>query len=356
MLLDIFHIYNRFEIVGLPYISEPAKMQSLSPVEEVKRGNMAEISIVIPTENSVNNLDALLLSVFVQSLQDTEIIIVDNASTDKTVDLIDRYTKFDKRVKSIKSDKKLNIIDCCRIGVENATSPYVYFINGTTYAYIGQGCLRRLYDNIRKYDTDLVYSPCAIVNALTFDVLPTYQIQPQKFIQKEVFDINDMPAGLLFRLYLAPWAKLYKREFLKKVDFLPFNETFFLECLFKAKKISYDLNNLYGCHMMPQDIKITDALAEEQANLELLRKYNAYDKYKTAYIYHKMRGMWLEIMKAPNEQKEALFEQMKKEFINEDFSQYDFNVLRKEDLYWFMRDIKNVNYDSFKAMYLENRV
>ncbi|MBP5398792.1 MAG: glycosyltransferase family 2 protein [Alphaproteobacteria bacterium] len=317
---------------------------------------MAEISVVIPTENSVNNIDALLLSVFVQSLQDTEIIIVDNASTDGTVKLLDRYTKFDTRVKCIKLTDKTNITDCCRIGVEKATSPYVYFMNGTKYVYIGQGCLQRLLENIRRYDSDLVYSPCAIVNTSTFDVLPTYQVRPEKFVQQPVFNHNDISSYLLFRLYLAPWAKLYKREFLNKIDFLPFEETFFLECLFKAQKISYDLYNLYGCHYTAKDWEMPNVLDEAKANLELLRKCNVYEKYKTAYIYHKMRGLWLGIMYAPAEQKEVLFEQMKNEFADEDFSQYDFNVLRKEDLYWVMRGIKNVNFDDFKKMYLENVV
>lgn len=316
---------------------------------------MSEVSIVVPTENSIDNVDALLLSVFVQSLQDTEIIVVDNASTDGTAKLLNHYAKFDNRVKVIELPEKTNIIDCCRIGTEKATSPYVYFMNGTQYVYIGQGCLQRLLDNIRKYDSDFVYSPCAVIDSQTFNVFPRYQIRTENFVQKEVFNINDVPSNLLFRLYLSPWAKLYRREFLKKVDFVPYEEAFFLECMFKAQRISYDLNNLYGRHCLSKDIEIPNPLMEERANLDLLHKYGLYEKFKTAYIYHKMRGLWLELMHAPDVKKAELLEQMKNEFANEDFSQYDFNVLRKEDLYWVMRDIKNISYDNFKVMYLENR-
>jgi hypothetical protein len=161
-----------------------------------------------------------------------------------------------------------------------------------------------------------------------------------------------VPEKMLFRLYLSPWAKLYKREFLQKITWPKFEETFFLECLFKAKKISCDLNNLYYCNFSAKDLEMPNAAKEERANLKLLYKYKAFERFKTAYIYHKMRGLWLSIMRAPKKQKPRLFEVLKAEFKDEDFSQYDFNFLRKEDLYWAVRGIKDINYDEFKDMYL----
>lgn len=313
---------------------------------------MAEVSIIIPTENSVNNIDALLLSIFVQSVQDTEIIFVDNVSKDGTKNLLDRYVKFDKRVQVIKLKKKVSLTECCRIGLEHATAPYIYFMNGTKFVYIGQGCLLRLLLNIQKYDSDFVYSPCGMIDKLTMVVIPLYQIASENFVQKTVFNADDIPSNLLFKMYLSPWAKLYKREFLQQITFPEFEETFFLDCLFKAKRISYDLKNLYAQHFVAQDLQNSNALAEEHANLEVLRKYKAFEKYKTAYIYHKMRCMWLGIMRAPMSEKPALFAELKIEFATEDFSKYDFNVLRKEDLYWAVQNAKNLNWDEFRSMYI----
>jgi len=313
---------------------------------------MAEISIIVPTENSVNNLDALLLSIFVQSVQDTEIIIVDNASTDGTLPLLDRYTKFDKRVQVIKLKQKTNLVDCCRIGLERATAPYVYFMNSTKYVYIGQGCLIRLMTNLKQNNSDFVYSPCAMLNALNMEGIHFYQIAPEDFIQKDVFNVADISSNILFKMYLSPWAKLYKREFLQKITFPAFEETFFLECVFNASKISYDLNNLYVCHFTPKDLEFNNVAAEENANLEILHKYNAFEKYKTDYIYHKMRCMWLSIMHAPMAEKEAKFEELKTEFKDEDFAQYDFNILRKQDLYWAVRNIKDLDWNEFRETYI----
>ncbi|MBP5353018.1 MAG: glycosyltransferase family 2 protein [Alphaproteobacteria bacterium] len=313
---------------------------------------MAAVSIIIPTEDSVNNIDALLLSIFVQSVQDTEIIFVDNVSKDGTRKLLDRYVKFDKRVQVVKLRKKVSLTECCRVGLEHATAPYVYFMNGTKFVYINQGCLARLIDNAGKYDSDFVYSSCGMVDALTMDGIPLYQIPKENFVQKEVFSVADIPSDMLFKMYLSPWAKLYKREFLQKITFPKFEETFFLECIFNAEKISYDLDILYICHFTQKDLEFNNVAAIESANLEVLLKYNAFEKYKNAYIYHKMRCFWLGIMWAPIAQKQAMFAELKAEFADEDFGQYDFNVLRKEDLYWAVQNVKNLDWNDFKQTYI----
>lgn len=320
--------------------------------ERIKIKDMAEVSIVIPTEDSVNNIDALLLSIFVQSVQDTEIIFVDNVSQDGTKILLDRYVKFDKRVQVIKLKKKVCLTECCRIGLEQATAPYIYFMDGTKFVYINQGCLARLIDNAGKYNSDFVYSSCTMINALTMDGIPLYQIKKENFVPKECFSIADIPSDMLFRMYLSPWAKLYKREFLQKITFPEFEETFFLECVFNAEKISYDLEGLYLCHFTPKDLEFHNVAAVERANLEVLHKYNAYEKYKTAYIYHKMRCLWLSIMRAPTSEKEARFKELKTEFQNEDFHEYDFNILRKEDLYWAVQNVKKLDWNDFKQTYI----
>ena len=313
---------------------------------------MAEVSIVIPTENSAANIDALLLSIFVQEEQDTEIIVVDNASTDDTLKLLNRYVKFDKRVHLVKLKEKVCVTECCRIGWEHATAPYIYFADSTKFIYLCQGCLARLIDNAKQHDSDFVYSSCAMINTHNMQGIPLYQIPKEDFIKEYVFNVADIPSDMLFKMYLSPWAKLYKREFLQKITFPEFEETFFLECIFNAEKISYDLENLYICHFLPKDLEFNNVVAVERANLEVLCKYNAFEKYKTAYIYHKMRCMWLAIMRTPIAQKQARFAELKAEFADEDFSRYDFNVLRKEDLYWAVQNIKNLDWNDFKETYI----
>ena len=206
---------------------------------------MPKISVIVPTENSEDELDALLLSIFVQAEQDVEIIIVDNVSADGTRHLLDRYVQFDKRIRVINLSTTTGIIDCCRRGIQQAAAPYIYLMDGTKMTYISQGCLMRLLQNLQKHDSDFVYSSCSMFSATTMAFSRLYQIESKKFVRKKVFNHEDIAADLLFRLHLSPFGKLYKRDFLRQIQSAEFTEAFFLECLFKAEKISYDLNGLY---------------------------------------------------------------------------------------------------------------
>ena len=52
------------------------------------------ISIIIPTNNSQKYILGNLKSIFKQTYQNYEIIIIDNKSTDKTNQIINKYKKY----------------------------------------------------------------------------------------------------------------------------------------------------------------------------------------------------------------------------------------------------------------------
>ena len=313
---------------------------------------MAEASVIILSENSAAYLDALLLSVFVQSVQDVEIIIVDNVSDERTLKLLNNYAIFDERIKLIKNKTKKSLENCLKIGADKATSPYLMFLDATRHTYLAQSCLERQLYNIRKNNSDFVYMPCGVYDANTFEPTTIYQINPKDFVQKPVFTADDLPANIIFRMYLSPWAKLFKREFLQKISYLTYEEPFFLECLFKAERISFDLESLHALQAEIKDLRRPNVFDELKENKKVLLQFSKWERLKNPYIYHKMRNIWLEIMRAPMTEKPQIFEKMKAEFSKEDFSRYDFDFLRKEDLYWAIQNSVKLNWEDFKNLYI----
>jgi glycosyltransferase involved in cell wall biosynthesis len=80
------------------------------------------VSIVIPTKNSSNTLEATLESIITQTYRSYEIIIIDNHSTDETFSIAKRYTD------------KINIMGPERtaqvnFGIKSARGKYVYRID-----------------------------------------------------------------------------------------------------------------------------------------------------------------------------------------------------------------------------------
>lgn len=66
---------------------------------------MEKVSIIIPVYNSQKYLNRCLDSVCNQMLKDIEIIILNDASTDNSLDIIRKYEKMDSRIKVINMEK-----------------------------------------------------------------------------------------------------------------------------------------------------------------------------------------------------------------------------------------------------------
>jgi glycosyltransferase involved in cell wall biosynthesis len=89
------------------------------------------ISIVVPTFNRLLPLKRCISSVFNQTYQSWELIVVDDGSTDGTLNLLRVYALADKRVKYFKRPKnrRKGANACRNIGIENSNGEYVSFLD-----------------------------------------------------------------------------------------------------------------------------------------------------------------------------------------------------------------------------------
>ena len=87
------------------------------------------VSIIIPHHNNKKILKDCLDSLYQSSYKKFEIIIVDNASSDKSVEEIQSVYK---DIKIIKSLKNLGYAGGCNLGAKNANGKYLLFLNNDT--------------------------------------------------------------------------------------------------------------------------------------------------------------------------------------------------------------------------------
>lgn len=317
---------------------------------------MAQISVVIATENCFEKIDAMMLSLFRQSLDDIEIICVDNGSTDGTLGLLQNYAKFDKRVKVIEQKKSAGLLACCSIGLKEVCAPYVMFLNGSHHLLFAQAFLERLLDSAVQYNSDVVYTPVVLIDAVRFTAY-SIDIFPKEIFDESVltqpFKAEDVKGGLLMNFYLSPYLKLYQTEFAKGLDYQAYDEPFFLEALYKAERISGDFDFLCYRQVHKEEFIDKNVIEAQNANRHTLEKYGAWEKLKNAYISRKMRAIWRMFQCISAKEREALFEKMKAEFTTEKFAEYDFNLLRKSKLYWHLQSISNMTYQDWCALQSE---
>ncbi|WP_071147475.1 glycosyltransferase family 2 protein [Bacteroides ihuae] len=90
------------------------------------------ISVIIPVHNTAQYLRKCVDSIRNQSLQDIEIILVDNLSSDASSEICDEYSKLDSRIKVL--HLLVSGLSVARnAGLEIASAPYVGFVDSDDY-------------------------------------------------------------------------------------------------------------------------------------------------------------------------------------------------------------------------------
>ncbi len=101
------------------------------------------ISVVIPTYNAERFMPALLDSIFRQAVDDMEVIIVDDCSTDNTVKIAENYP-----VKVIRSDRNAGPARARNKGVEAAAGNIIFFLDSDVIVL--DGTIREVKDYFEK--------------------------------------------------------------------------------------------------------------------------------------------------------------------------------------------------------------
>lgn len=112
------------------------------------------ISVIIPVYNTAKYLTTCIKSIKNQTFQDLEIIIVNDASTDESINICNKLRNQDKRIIII--DKKHNEgVEKARYdGILISKGDYICFVDSDDW--LEKDALKRMYDKAIETDTDYV--------------------------------------------------------------------------------------------------------------------------------------------------------------------------------------------------------
>ncbi|MBR4434893.1 MAG: glycosyltransferase family 2 protein [Clostridia bacterium] len=85
-------------------------------------------SIIVPVHNGSKTLENAIVSILTQTFSDYELLIIENASTDNSLDIARAYEKKFDRVRVFHSDKRGQSL-ARNIGIENARGEYIVFLD-----------------------------------------------------------------------------------------------------------------------------------------------------------------------------------------------------------------------------------
>ena len=168
---------------------------------------MANISVIIPVYNGAEMLKPCIDSILAAGKRISEIIIVDDGSTDGTLDVAKELAEKDGRIKVIHTDNHGSYM--ARVtGIKAASSSYIAFIDVDDRYY--PGALDMLAELSEEYDADISFG--GIVETTDFKDLPEKIENPKTRTQtpEQMWPRIMKWKTQEFMLYI--WHKLYKRE------------------------------------------------------------------------------------------------------------------------------------------------
>lgn len=174
-----------------------------------------EISIVVPVFNVEKFLKKCIESIISQSFSNFEVLLVNDGSTDGSLDICLQYTKIDDRVKVI-NKKNGGLSDARNAGIKYATGKYICFIDSDDF--IEKEYLQKLYKNIVKYNSDVSMCEYFITDE------NGQKIQIEKFNNEKLKYISGKK--LIESIYsrnptisIVAWNKLYKRKLFANIKY-----------------------------------------------------------------------------------------------------------------------------------------
>lgn len=89
---------------------------------------MTKISIIMASYNYANYISEAIESVINQTYKDWELIVIDDGSSDNSVEIIEQFVKKDNRIKLFINEKNLGLAKTLQKGIELSSAEWIAFL------------------------------------------------------------------------------------------------------------------------------------------------------------------------------------------------------------------------------------
>ena len=129
------------------------------------------ISVVMPVHNALPFLDESINSILAQTLSDFEFVILDDASTDGSVELLREWSQRDKRIHLHESKERLGVSGSSNVVVSKASAAIVARMDADDISHPDR--LKRQWDVLqRSSDVPVIGTLCVGIDARGRQVRP----------------------------------------------------------------------------------------------------------------------------------------------------------------------------------------
>ncbi len=162
-------------------------------------------TIIITAFNQENSIEKTINSVLTQGFEDFEVLVIDDCSSDNTLNVLQTIKNNNSKVKILHHEKNESTFMSRLSGIKAATGSYILFLDGDDF--LQENALKNLHEEIiTKEDFDVC--EFSYIQGSTKEICYPLTIN-ENTSWLENFAEENMPKTLI-------WDKLYKADVIKK--------------------------------------------------------------------------------------------------------------------------------------------
>lgn len=217
-----------------------------------------KLSIIIPIYNVEKYLKRCLNSVLKQTLQDIEIILVNDGSTDDSLIICEEYEKLDSRI--ILINKKNEGVSIARnIGIEISNADYIAFLDPDDE--VKSNMYEQMYNQIIKNKSDICFCNYNQIDkkGCTEIKLPfSHGFYTREYIEKLIKEMIGPKTLNDCTVFGSVWRSLFRKDIIQKYNIIfppnirPMQDlVFMIEYLSKCSSMFIVNNAFYNYYLNP---------------------------------------------------------------------------------------------------------
>lgn len=234
---------------------------------------MIKVSVIVPAYNTEKYLKKCLDSLVKQTLDDIEIIVINDCSTDKTKDILEKYKRKYKNIKVINNKTNKGIGYNRNLGITKASGKYIIFVDSDDYLDIDYA--KKMYDYAELYNLDMVV--CDIKKVNDNGEFISYESDIKNFETSNLInnpmlllDINMGPANKLFA------SKLFKDKEARFAEKLKYEDIVLIPRLIMNSNSIGKIRNVYYNYVIHKNSETTTMNKKVFDILEIMNEVNRY--------------------------------------------------------------------------------
>lgn len=263
--------------------------------EQPASSNGVVVSVIVPVYNVEDYLERCLESIVKQTFSNIEIICVDDGSTDRSGELLDKYAEIDSRIIVIHKENG-GVSSARNTALSCVKGKFVYFIDSDDW--LESNAIEE-FVSCMKVDVDVVVAGASVEDE-GGDTASGIEGLRKKYAQKwsGVFFLDD---SLIKDMTVVVWDKLFRSDIIRNNGIIfpegrKFEDTSFtVEYLVHSKKVFFTQKRLYHYVRRPMSVTTrnyndyTDKLYVFDHLYKRLEGFGLLNKYKNTLSFHYLR-------------------------------------------------------------------